>query len=99
GRVVPARQLVEAALQGFQVELELARQPDHREVVGHYLLESWGPRKMRTGPPGPDQDLIVVRPSRAPAIPRPLSYAVKDVPQPQLDLAWGLMNVKPPCSP
>ena len=39
-------------------DLELARQPEHLEVVAH------GPRKMRTGPPGPVQDLIV-------SVPRP----------------------------
>jgi len=42
--------------------------------------------------------------SVSPSVARPgyatvTSYAEKDVPQPQLDLACGLMKVKPPCSP
>src|SRR5262249_15343438 len=49
--MVAARELVEAPLQRLRIDPELARQPEHLEVVSHDL------REMRTGPRGPVQDL------------------------------------------
>src|SRR5262249_23789842 len=52
--MVAARELVEAPLQRLRIDPELARQPEHLEVVGHGL------REMRTGPRGPVQAISAV---------------------------------------
>src|SRR5262245_26823867 len=82
-RVMLSRQLVEPPLQLRAVDGQPSRPLEHLEGVHE------PPHKTRNGP-------LWAR-SRLPA--RARRYAENEVPQPQLDFAFGFTNVKPPVRP